>query len=593
MKAYMKRRCCGLVVLFSLLFLAASGTTAAEPYQLVIVPFKMNADRDLTFLKEGALDILASRLSWENKVTVVSREKTAEALKKGSEPVNEAGAQDLGRRLKADYVLLGSLTVFGNSVSLDGKIIDVHQKQSTLTLFKEGKDIDQVIPLLSLFATEIKERLFGLSVESSPKIAKAVPESPSPSIYAHPETLLADEPGGEEETVPEPSRPSTPAPQEAPPAPEPNDRKDAATVKPAPPVAGGFAEPPQTALSATTSTAFWKSPHFKFAIQGIALGDVDGDKKTEVVFISDRRVSVNRFQNQGLVKLWEKSGKRGRRYIGVDVADVNNNGRAEIFVTSVKNPEDRLSSFVLEWDGRAFQPISEEAPWYYRVVDLPHLGQVLLGQKRAMDAPFVREVHELAWANGKYEPQEPLGLPKGVNIYGFAQGDVKNNGLQMTIAFDREDRLRLFSLSGDEKWKSGERFGGNMNYVESWMKNSDISDRLYLPQRICVLDLNGDGKQEVVVPSNESQIGRLFAKFRTFSTGHMASLSWSGLTLAPELQTPKLEGYISDFGIGDFDHDGTDEVVVAHVDKGGLPIVGGSKSSIISYEINPKPSPAR
>jgi hypothetical protein len=181
--------------------------------------------------------------------------------------------------------------------------------------------------------------------------------------------------------------------------------------------------------------------------------------------------------------------------------------------------------------------------------------------------------------------QAPLTLPKGVNLFGFAQGDATNEGLQTTVAFDREDHLRLFSLSGKEKWRSGEPFGGSMKFVESWEKNSDIADRLYLPQRIHVFDLDGDGKQEVVVPSNQGQIGRLFAKLRTFSAGHMTSLSWNGITLVPELQTPKLEGYISDFGIGDIDHDGQDEVVVAHVGKGRIPVFGGASSSIISYEI--------
>ncbi|MDY6836410.1 MAG: VCBS repeat-containing protein [Thermodesulfobacteriota bacterium] len=570
MKADRKRRCYGFVLLLSLLFLATSGATAREPYRLVIVPFKINADRDLSFLKEGILDMLTSRLSVEGKVAVISRGETAAGLRKTPGPVNEPAARTLGQNLKADYVLFGSLTMLGESLSLDGKLLDVHGKRPVVTLFKEGRKIDEVIPQISLFAKEIKEKVFGVPVTAAPKIAETPAEAPRPGIYAHPETLLASEPREEVASS----------------KPEPAPTLERGFAEPAPSVQeGGFAEPPGTSPAYKKPSAFWASRNFRATINGIALGDVDGDQKTEVVFITDRRVFVHRFQDQGLVKVWEKSGDRGCRYIAVDVGDVNNNGLAEIFVTNVKNPGDRLGSFVLEWDGRAFKRISEDANWYYRVADLPYQGRVLLGQKRAMDEPFADRVSALTWQNGEYQPQEPVTLPKRANLFGFAQGDVTNKGLQTTVAFDREDHLRLFSLSGDEKWRSGEVFGGSMNYVESWVKNSDIADRLYLPQRIYVLDLDGDGKQEVVVPSNEGQMGRLFAKLRSFSSGHMTSLAWNGLTLVPELQTPKLEGYISDFGIGDFDNDGAKEVVVAHVGKARIPVFGGVSSSIISYEI--------
>jgi len=558
LKANIQRGCCGLIVLWFLLLFGLSGARAEEPHRLVIVPFKINADRDLSFVKEGILDMLTSRLSLEGEVEVIAREETAEELQKTSGPVNEPAARTLGQNLKADYVLFGSLTMLGESLSLDGKLLDVHGKRPVVTLFKEGRKIDEVIPQISLFAKEIKEKVFGFPVAAAPKIEETPAEAPRPDIYAHPETLLASEPS-EEVAYSKP--------------------------EPAPTLVGGFAEPPATSPAYKKPSAFWASRNFRETINGIALGDVDGDKRTEVVFITDRRVLVNRFQDQRLVKVWEKSGDRGSRYIGVDVADVNNNGLAEIFVTNVKNPGDRLASFVLEWEERAFKRISEDANWYYRVVDLPYQGRVLVGQKRTMDEPFADRVYALTWQNGEYEPQDPVTLPKKANLFGFAQGDVTNKGLQTTVAFDREDHLRLFGLSGDEKWRSGETLGGSMNYVESWVKNSDIADRLYLPQRVYVVDLDGDGEQEVVVPSNEGQLGRLFAKLRSFSSGHMTSLAWNGLTLVPELQTPKLEGYISDFGIGDFDNDGANEVVVAHVSKARIPVFGGVSSSIISYEI--------
>ena len=558
LKIKMRKRLFGLVLLFSAVILAPGQTIADEPSRVVIMPFNIHADRDLSFLKEGIVDMLTSRLSWEDRVVVVGRKATDQALKNVSGPLNEEIARAIATSLQADYILFGSLTIFGNSVSLDGKMVDVHQKRPTLNFFKQGNEIDEVIPQINLFATEIKERVFGRPVAARPRPPKG-PERPA--LYAHPESLLAGKS---------------------------SDQAKVSSFKPAPGAAGGFAESADTLATDITPPGFWKSHNFNFAINGVALGDVDGDGKTEVVFISKQRVYVHRFENQRLFQIWEKAAKRHGRLIAVDVADVNANGRAEIFVTSLKGGGDRLDSFVLEWNGNSFQPLSEGDSWYYRVINLPDRGRVLLGQKRTMDEAFVPGVYQLAWRNGQYAPQERLTLPKGINIFGFGVGDVMNNGRQMIVAFDEGDHLRIFSRSGEEKWKSGERYGGSMNYVESWSKNEDVPDRLYLPQRIYVHDFDGDGKQEVVVASNEGTLGRLFARLRRFTSGYMASLSWSSLGLVLNRQTPKLSGYVSDFAIGDFDNDGTHEVVVAHVGKGGIPLISRAKSSIVGYEM-PQP----
>ncbi len=560
MKTEMRKRLFGFILLFSLVLITAGGGMADEPSRVVIVPFKINADRDLSFLQEGILDMLTSRLSWENRVAVVAREDTNEAIKDVSMPLNEEIARTIGAKLRASHVLFGSLTMFGNSVSLDGKMVDVLQKRPTLTFFKQSEEIGGVIPQINLFAAEIQEKVFGRPVAVPPQVAQA---RERPGIYAHPDKLLSQEAG---------------------------DQATVSGVKPAPAGVSGFEEVRDTAATTMTQTGSWKSQNFKTAIKGIALGDVDGDGRTEVVFISDDRIYVHRFENQRLFKIWEKDGKMGQTFIGVDVADVNGNGRAEIFVTSLKGSGQSLDSFVLESDGEGFKRISEDA-WYYRVIEMPDQGKVLLGQKRRMNDPFVPGVYRLAWRNGKYESQERIRLPKGVNIFGFAMGDPMNSGQQMILAFDEGDHIRLFSPSGEEQWKSDEPYGGSMNYLEHGSTADDLMDRLYLPQRIFIRDMDNDGKNEVIVSSNKGALGRLMAHFRRFSSGHIASLSWGDLGLTLNRRTPKVSGHISDYAIGDFDNDGRDEVVVAQVGRQGSAITA-ARSSIIGYEF-PKSSSAR
>jgi TolB-like protein len=522
----------------------------------------MHADRDLSFLQEGIVDMLTSRLSSEDSV-VVARKDTDRVLQDLSGPVNEENARAIGTKLEADYVLFGSLTMFGNSISLDAKMVDVHQKRPTLTLFDQSTKIDDVIPQINLFAAEINEKVFGRAV-----VARRLPEQPQqrPSLYAHPETLMTGPTGG--------------------PVQVPGERL-AQTAGP------GFEEVEGVPSVDTASAGFWKSQNLKMPIKGLALGDVDGDGKAEVVFIDDRQVHVYRFENKRFLKIKEIAGKRNQRLIGVDAADINGNGYAEIFVTTLTTPGQSLNSFVLESDGQDFNRISEEDPWYYRVIDMPDQGKVLVGQRRTMKDLFVAGVSRLAWVNGRYEPAEPVRLPKGVNIFGFAFGDVTDNEGQMIIAFDEDDRIRLFSPSGGEQWRSEESYGGSMNYLEINPETSRTTsgERLYLPQRIYARDVNGDGRDEVIVASNQGSLGRLFATFRKFTSGQMVCLSANGYGLMPKLQTPKVSGYISDYAVGDFDADGIDEVVVAAVRSKGT-LVTEAKSSVMAYELTQLPSSA-
>ncbi|MDH3876168.1 MAG: hypothetical protein OET07_18655, partial [Desulfobacteraceae bacterium] len=130
----------------------------AKPLQVAIVPFKVNAEKDLSFLKDGIVDMLSSRLYWEDRVNIINRQATEKAAAAVDGPLNESRARKLGTGLGADYILFGSLTVFGNSVSIDAKMVDVSGKKQTLTFFNQSQGMDQVIPGINLFASDINEK---------------------------------------------------------------------------------------------------------------------------------------------------------------------------------------------------------------------------------------------------------------------------------------------------------------------------------------------------------------------------------------------------------------------------------------------------
>jgi len=477
--------------------------------------------------------------------------------------VNEELAVRIGKELSAHYVLFGSVTVFGNSVSVDGRMVDVSGAAAPVTVFSQSQGMDEVIPRINLFAEEINEKVFGRETAVRP-LAKEEPAKQD-AYRAHPERLL------------------TQRPQE-----DARGQREGA--------------PAIVARSGGRITGFWKSQSFPMRIEGLAMGDVDGDGKTETVLLSRRKIVIGRFEDGRFQKIVEMEGKRYEQYISVDVADMNGNGRAEIFVTCLGSGNGSLESFVLEWDGRAFVPLVAKQAWYYRVVTDPTVGPLLFGQKRAVIDPFAAGVWELRWSGGKYVPERQMRFPgdsvrwgnvavvgesytDATNVYGFAVGDIKGDGRKMLVAFGSDDRLSLLSGAGEKEWTSSDRYGGSENYLE-WPSESESSNQLYLAQRVLVRDLSGDGKDEVVVVSHESVTGRFLRNYRRYDGAQFEVLSWDGLGLSSLWTTRRVSGYVSDYGLADFDNDGALELVAAVVISRGHSLKE-AKSAVIAYEVDP------
>ena len=71
----------------------ANVTVAADPQRVALLPFKINAEKDLTFLQNGIFDMLSSRLSDPGKVQILSRAEIDTALAGAVGPQDEAAAR--------------------------------------------------------------------------------------------------------------------------------------------------------------------------------------------------------------------------------------------------------------------------------------------------------------------------------------------------------------------------------------------------------------------------------------------------------------------------------------------------------------------
>ncbi len=338
---------------------------------------------------------------------------------------------------------------------------------------------------------------------------------------------------------------------------------------------GRLAEPRQPGLTYLgKETGYKKSQTFNFEIKGLDIGDVDGDKKNELVLIDNYNIYIFKYDGEKMSLFQKIETGYEHNFLTLDVADVNRNGFAEIIVTSVV--EDNLRSFILEYEEGKFRKITEKSNWFFRVLEHPKEGPILMGQRMSPEAVMEGPIYKFIWKKKSFEKGPKLPFPKESIIFGTILANVRNKETMDVLTLDEFDRLRLLTLDGKQIWFSRDRFGGTNNFYET-QKKKDIAYRygdspawrVYLQGRILVRDLDGDGIPEVMVPKNNRDM-RFIDRVRSFDKGEVYNLIWEENAFITNWKTRDVEGYFSDFQVKDVDNDGEPDLVVSLINHEGM-----------------------
>ena len=261
----------------------------------------------------------------------------------------------------------------------------------------------------------------------------------------------------------------------------------------------------------------------------------------------------------------------------MDVADVNGNGYAEIFVTSFNAKKTMLNSYVLEFDGTNFNKTIDGSSWIYRVANTPTRGKILLGQQPRLGKSFSGTISEMSWQNGEYVPTDDIKTPRNTNLLGLTLGDVLNSGQETAIAYRPNDHIRIIDPSGNALWDSSERYGGSMMFYDAPREDrGQVENKQYFPMRLVVWQNPANKESEVIAVKNYDLTDRKLA-YRKFTKTHIEAFTWDGIGLRPNWKTRTMTGYIPDYTVGDFDNDGQDELIAALILKGGRVVCSPSR----------------
>ncbi|MCK5230602.1 MAG: VCBS repeat-containing protein [Desulfobulbaceae bacterium] len=548
-------------LILSCIFLFSSMTPAlGQSRSVAFLPFDVHADRDLSYLSSGIRDMLASRLAGSVGIKIIDKGMVDSALAGSGKISRSEEFVELGRRLQSDYVVAGSLTALGGGVSLDAKVYFVSGSAMTENFYATAAKEDDVIVAIDDLAWDIAEKVFSYKRPASRLRQAAIPAGPAASPYttAHPERAFMYPPEGGYGSSP-------------------------------------FVRPRGIA----GALGFTKTQNLKMFLQAMDVGDVDGDGIDDVVMAGGTEIffyhrTGNRLEKFGSIPVLA-------RYTihGISLADLNNNGRNEVYVSCADDFSP--NSFAIEWQDKGFEYLFKDARWFVKPITVPGEGEILAGQRAGGRGGLMPGIFGLTVNNGNLDQGSRLPVPKAVNLFNFSMVDLDGDGQTEIVAIDDADRLRVYQPGGKLLWKSDDYYGGTKSYIgdhsiRKSRRMDEDAERIYVPSRIVVQDINRDGIQDVILNKNLSTSSRLFKRLKSYPSGEIHGLIWNGIGLAELWRTRKIDGYVADYQLRLRDvsegekssSDGPDAILYVGVvlRSGWMDAITSEESTMIMYQLD-------
>lgn len=315
-------------------------------------------------------------------------------------------------------------------------------------------------------------------------------------------------------------------------------------------------------------------------VNAIALGDVDGDGRPEVIGVTDRQVVVYRWTGRHLEPIAVGDPLPVfTTYLYVDAADINGNGRDEIVLTAIQSSprqqqiENTLLSTIAEVAQGRVKPLVTGLHRHLRVLRRPGQPPLLLAQSLGLYEAVEGPVEVLEWRNGRYQAGPRFPLPKVVpSVYAFSRGNLDGDGRAELALVAADGRLRIYDEQGQLRWESEEDLGvvDALGFAQT-PRHPDFRGRNFdataeqlavwrsIPRRVLVVPGSAP-TPDIVTVGNLRTYGLQVAFFKGDESvpGRAIGFGWDAAArrFAKRWESADLGGPALDLAVGDLDGNG-------------------------------------
>lgn len=159
----MTKRILILAVIFVFLLTLFSVPVMAKEkkVKVTVLPFSIYSAEDLSQYERDIQEVLLSALAFHEKIDPLDVEKLMEIVgDKAPEEMDEEYARKIGKKMGADYVIIGSMTKVGDTISLDAELVPVRVKKEPDRFYIETYGLSSVLDRVGDLAKKVNEKIF-------------------------------------------------------------------------------------------------------------------------------------------------------------------------------------------------------------------------------------------------------------------------------------------------------------------------------------------------------------------------------------------------------------------------------------------------
>lgn len=297
------------------------------------------------------------------------------------------------------------------------------------------------------------------------------------------------------------------------------------------------------------------------AFWGIAVGDVTGDGKSDVIVLERNAVRVGDIEDKSLNIKYSYEWKGFLHGVRLYTMNLDEDPAEEIIISAVELG--RPSSFALDFKDGQFKILFEKKPWHLRVLELPlkvsettSMKKMLVGQQWNSSEFFAGHIYELKFEDGKLKRNGHLKLPGWADIFDFAVytalGEGSSLDIEELVGLEGYAPLKVYKRKGKrfkKVWNSGKRYGGTMNLVNATERQPlDIANETGIsidrePQVI----LNG-GRPLIMAIQHDIPLRNIIGRDPYIRNGNVAAYQEDeALGFYKKIETQEIPGFIADF----------------------------------------------